>query len=372
MAVSIIIPSKNAGDGFGETLESIRGQKGFSAELIVVDSGSSDGTVALARQHGARTISISPASFNHGETRNLGIREAKGDVCVLLAQDAVPADDQWLGQLLAPFGDERVAGVTGRQIARPHADPMGRWEVEWGDRFLGRQILVREVRDWNAFWNCNYDERLRTAWFSNVCSAVRREFWSEHPFRPLSYAEDLGWAMQALVSGRRIVYNPLAVVVHSHSRSAASLLKRHYVADKVTRKLLRAPPAEPVVQSDDEFFSALTLLCADMQDVKPPDENGALGRIARWREGWRGLLAASAALRVQWQLTGFRQHFRGLCDQILTLDPPPEPAANGRLARQALAYTIGVSTAAYYNWCEARECLSAEMRRLDEALCEGV
>jgi GT2 family glycosyltransferase len=368
MAVSIVIPSKNAGDGFRETLESIRGQRGFSAELIVVDSGSSDGTVALAREHGARTISISPASFNHGETRNLGIREAQGEVCVLLAQDAVPADDQWLEQLLAPFRDERVAGVTGRQIARPQADPMGRWEVEWGDRFLGRQILVREVRDWNTFWNGNYDERLRTAWFSNVCSAVRRAFWSQHPFRALSFAEDLDWAMQALVSGRRIVYSPPAAVVHSHSRSAASRLKRHYVANKVTRKLLRAVPMEPVARSDAEFFSAVTLLCAEVQEITP----GALGRIAGWRDGWRGVLAASAVPRVQWQLTSLRQHFRGLCEQILKLEPPPEPAANGRLARQALAYTIGVFTASYYNWCEARDRLSAEMRRLDEALCEGV
>ena len=134
VTVSIVIPTKDAGEGFHQTLEAIQQQRGISAELVVVDSGSSDGTPALARKYGARTISIPPESFNHGATRNLGVREASGDLCVMLVQDAVPADNNWLQNLLAPFSDERVVGVTGRQIARADADPMGRWEVAWGDR----------------------------------------------------------------------------------------------------------------------------------------------------------------------------------------------------------------------------------------------
>ena len=100
--ISIIIPTKNAGLEFRKTLEAIRGQT-REAEVVVVDSGSSDGTVDLARQFRARTISIPPESFNHGETRNFGIRNSTGQFCVMLVQDAIPVGETWLEELISPF-----------------------------------------------------------------------------------------------------------------------------------------------------------------------------------------------------------------------------------------------------------------------------
>jgi rhamnosyltransferase len=99
--ISIIIPIKNAGAEFRDTLVAIRKQT-RDYEVIVVDSGSSDDTLDLALQFGARTFSIAPESFNHGETRNLGIRHATGQVCIMLVQDAVPIGETWLETLLAP------------------------------------------------------------------------------------------------------------------------------------------------------------------------------------------------------------------------------------------------------------------------------
>ena len=77
--ISIVIPTKNAGPEFRDTLVAIRKQT-LDSEIVVVDSGSSDNTLDLARQCGAQTISIPPQSFNHGETRNLGIRTGTGEV----------------------------------------------------------------------------------------------------------------------------------------------------------------------------------------------------------------------------------------------------------------------------------------------------
>ena len=59
-------------------------------QIIVVDSGSTDDSVAIAREHGATVIDIAPGTFTHGGSRNLGALRAQGEVLVFISQDAYP------------------------------------------------------------------------------------------------------------------------------------------------------------------------------------------------------------------------------------------------------------------------------------------
>ena len=113
-----MIPAKNAGEEFALTLEVIPSQADIEPEIIVVDSGSTDSTVALARRFGARVFEVPPESFDHGRTRNLGLSKASGEFCVLLSQDAVPVGETWLSKLLEPFSDSHVAGSRRSQSWR--------------------------------------------------------------------------------------------------------------------------------------------------------------------------------------------------------------------------------------------------------------
>src|SRR5712692_98662 len=89
--VSVVIPTKNAGALFAEVMEKIRGQDScYPIDITIVDSGSTDETVAIARKYGANVIAIDPGQFNHGLTRNLAIENTSGEIIVLLTQDAVP------------------------------------------------------------------------------------------------------------------------------------------------------------------------------------------------------------------------------------------------------------------------------------------
>jgi glycosyltransferase involved in cell wall biosynthesis len=72
--VSVVIPTLNAGVGFEELLEWVSKQEtSFDYGLLVVDSGSTDGTAELARRYGASVHRISQNEFDHGATRNLGV-----------------------------------------------------------------------------------------------------------------------------------------------------------------------------------------------------------------------------------------------------------------------------------------------------------
>jgi rhamnosyltransferase len=244
--VSVIIPTRNAGPGFEEVLAAVRGQRSDLAyEVLVVDSGSSDGTPELARRHAARTLSIPRSEFNHGGTRNLGISEARGEFVAMIVQDAVPADESWLGALVENLAaDERVAGAYSRQIPRPDCNPFTRHGLETHYTNLPerREQAIGDLARYEAL---PPSRKLELIAFDDVSSCIRRSAWERHPFRQLSFGEDLEWSERVLKAGYRIVYEPRSAVVHSHNRSAIYEMKRAYATHKLLGELagFRALPS---------------------------------------------------------------------------------------------------------------------------------
>ena len=139
--VTVAIPVLNGGGLFGEVLESLNAQRvDRKVEVLVADSGSTDGSPQLARHQGAEVIEIPPGHFSHGATRNLLVRRAAGSHVALITQDAVPADDRWLARLLEGFELARDVGlVFGPYRPRPEASLMVRRELdEWFDSLAPR------------------------------------------------------------------------------------------------------------------------------------------------------------------------------------------------------------------------------------------
>src|SRR5205823_8776375 len=99
-AVSVIIPTKNAGVDFSPLLSMLKNQEGFKhIEIIIVDSGSTDQTLKIAREFAATIIEIAPAEFSHSYARNLGAERATGDYVLFMVQDALPPSVTWLQEL---------------------------------------------------------------------------------------------------------------------------------------------------------------------------------------------------------------------------------------------------------------------------------
>jgi glycosyltransferase involved in cell wall biosynthesis len=210
-SVSVALPVLQGGERFREVLAAVRAQRvDADVEIVVIDSGSTDGSVAAAREHGARVVEIPPAEFSHGGTRNRLMELARGDRVAFLTQDAVPAHDGWLAALLSGFAlADDVALVSGPQLARPDASPMARRELE---------------RLFAGFGDVPRVDRLDGApvalgpqsFFSSVNGAVARWAWQRVPFRPVAYAEDQLLAADVLRAGLARAYVPDAAVIHSH------------------------------------------------------------------------------------------------------------------------------------------------------------
>lgn len=230
LEVSIVIPTLDAGSGFEALLEGIARQRGdFGVETIVVDSGSSDGTIKLARRYGAVVHQISCTEFNHGAARNLGISLSGGEYVALTVQDAVPADENWLASMVENLEeDEAVAGVYGRQVPSPEAGPLARSVVN-GLATASCDRREQRIVDLEGYMNSSPAERRRLATFDDVSSCLRRSVWEEIPFERASFGEDLRWGKRVVESGYKLVYEPRSVVRHSHERGGLYELRRHYV-----------------------------------------------------------------------------------------------------------------------------------------------
>jgi glycosyltransferase involved in cell wall biosynthesis len=219
--ISIVLLVKNGGDDLRRCLDGIERQRvDGDVETIVVDSGSQDGSVALARERGAQVHEIGSREFGHGATRNLGAERSGGDVLVFTSQDAYAERDDWLDRLTAPLrDDDELAGVYGRQVPHPDATPPERFFLDF---LYGPEGRVQRADRAETL-------SMRTTLFSNVNSAIRRELWERFPFADdLEFAEDQDWARRVLLAGYRIRYEAEAVVRHSHAYTIRTAFKRFF------------------------------------------------------------------------------------------------------------------------------------------------
>jgi GT2 family glycosyltransferase len=210
-AVSVVIRALNESALIGTCLETLRAQAGGSdLEIIVVDSGSTDGTPTIAQEYGATIIEVAREHFHYSASLNLGIERAQGDLIIILSAHAIPRESEWLGLMTRPFGDSAVAGVCCRQIAWP--------DGEWHEAKRVAETFGDRERIFDAK-NC---EGLI---FSNAASCIRRTIWEQHRFA-FPAAEDMEWAARVIDAGYRIVYEPQASVMHSHNDTVRQRAKR--------------------------------------------------------------------------------------------------------------------------------------------------
>ena len=219
--ISIVIPVKDGGSDLARCLNGIRRQVlDEQVETVIVDSGSSDNSVELAREHGAIVREIAPHEFSHGSARNLGASLAHGEVLVFISQDAYPVDERWLSRLSAPLRlDPEVAGVYGRQLPHDGATPPERYFLDFLYGAEPRRQRAASVGELT----------MQTTLFSNVNAAMRRELWERFPFvEDIIMSEDQDWCRRVLLEGFTIVYEPAAAVRHSHNYTLKAAFRRFF------------------------------------------------------------------------------------------------------------------------------------------------
>jgi rhamnosyltransferase len=209
--VSIILRSFNEGWALRETLPALATQRYRNWELIVIDSGSTDGSVELLRQARPRhLIEIQPGEYNPSRVMNHGMQLARSDYGIFLNADATPQGQDWLGPLVAPLQDPQIAAVFGRQIPRPGCQAVYAHDYQ---RCFG---AARASARWEHF-------------FSMVSSGLRKDIWAKRGFlEKMQYSEDDEYTRWCRRQGYRVVYCPDSVVMHSHNYTPQQAYQRSF------------------------------------------------------------------------------------------------------------------------------------------------
>jgi cellulose synthase/poly-beta-1,6-N-acetylglucosamine synthase-like glycosyltransferase len=239
--VTVAIPVRNGGPLLRDVLAAVRAQElEQPAELLVADSGSTDGSAELARSFGATVVPVE--RFSHGGTRNLLMERAAGAHVAFLTQDAVPADERWLARLLAGFDAANdVALVCGPFRARAGA-PVA---------------IARELDDWFGSFAPDGAPRVDrgpvpeapgpATFFTSANGAVARWAWERVPFPDVAYAEDQALARAVLEAGYAKVFAPGAAVIHSHEYPVLTQFRRAFDEWRALREVHGwVQPANPV------------------------------------------------------------------------------------------------------------------------------
>jgi rhamnosyltransferase len=225
--VTIIMRSFNEAWALRDTLPALQAQDYRNWELVVIDSGSTDGSVELIRAARPKHfIQILPHEYQPSRVMNHGMELARTDTAIFLNADATPQGSGWLRPLVEALQNPRHAAVFGRQIARPDCEAVFAHDY---DRCFGDQ---RESTQWDHF-------------FSMVSSGLRKDVWSRRGFlESMQYSEDDEYTRWCRAQGYDVVYCPESVVMHSHNYTPRQAYKRSFGEAWALAAVWNRPPSE--------------------------------------------------------------------------------------------------------------------------------
>lgn len=208
-AISIVIRCFNEEQHIGRLLSGIMAQTRQDFEVILVDSGSTDATLSIAERFPVKIVMIHPDDFSFGRALNLGCAEAKGTFLVAASAHVYPVYYDWLERLTAPFADEEVALVYGKQRGN---------EVT---KFSEHRVFAQWFPEQS---NVNQ----RHPFCNNANAAIRRTLWEQLPYdEELTGLEDLDWARRVLARGYKLAYAAEAEIIHVHQETPRHILNRY-------------------------------------------------------------------------------------------------------------------------------------------------
>jgi rhamnosyltransferase len=208
--LSIIIRTLNEARHLDSLLTAIAAQEthGLGHEVIIVDSGSTDGTLDTAEQHSCRVLHIRREEFSFGRALNIGCEAAQGDILVVISGHCVPIDSHWLQRLCQPLLDNQAGYSYGRQLGGENS--------HFSEKRIFAKYFPDERRNRQKEYFCN-----------NANAALRYSDWERLRFNEdLTGLEDIELAQRLVQVGGSVAYVPEAAVYHYHQETWPQIQRR--------------------------------------------------------------------------------------------------------------------------------------------------
>ncbi len=225
-AVDVIIPVYKPDRGFLTLVEKLETQSHPVNQIIIMNTEQKYfdrlfyGTVLERTYHNITVKHLSKREFDHGHTRNQGVRLSKADVFLMMTQDAMPADEYLVERLLAGLRDEGTAAAYARQLPGEKSGEIERYTRRFNypeESFIKTKADLPELG-------------IKTFFCSNVCAAYTREIFDALGgfVNRAIFNEDMLYAAKAVNADYGIAYVAGACVYHSHNYNYRQQFHRNF------------------------------------------------------------------------------------------------------------------------------------------------
>lgn len=220
--ISIIIRTLNEEKYLGELLEKIKSQQiqGYIIQIVLVDSGSTDSTIIIAKKFNAKLLFIKKNDFSFGRSLNIGCKHSDGDILVFISGHCIPKSNQWLTNLINPIAKGICKYTYGKQL--------GRDTTKFSEKELFKKLYPDNDKIPQDGFFCN-----------NANAAIDRKVWEHYKFdEELSGCEDMELAKRMWLDGEMVGYVSRAEVYHIHNEQWGTLLKRYERESLALQKIM--------------------------------------------------------------------------------------------------------------------------------------
>jgi len=224
--IDVIIPTYKPDKKLLDLIAALQKQTVKPAGIILVNTEEKYlnslfyGTDYLKKYPQIRIKNISKREFNHGKTRNQGAKRSDAEIMVFMTQDAMPADEHTIEELIRPMTDKEVIVSYARQIAYPDANPIETFSRQFN---YPDKPMVKSEEDLPELG-------VKTYFCSNVCAAYKKYAFDELGgfINFTIFNEDMLFAAKAIKNGKKVAYAANAKVLHSHNYSGIRQLHRNF------------------------------------------------------------------------------------------------------------------------------------------------
>jgi rhamnosyltransferase len=217
--IGIIVPTYNGGEVWRKVANSLQSQQSDFDKILIIDSGSSDNTVQIAKEAGFDVVNIQSSEFNHGATRNFGVHLINCDIVFFLTQDAIPEENA-IKILSQVFKNSTIAVAYGCQLPHDNANPLAKHARLFNYKSDSYVYGIEDSRM----------HGIKTAFASNSFAAYRIDYFKQLGEFPTNIilSEDMFFTAKAILAGYKVAYISDAIVKHSHNYSPVQEFKRYF------------------------------------------------------------------------------------------------------------------------------------------------
>lgn len=221
ISVDVIIPTRKPDDSFRRLLDMLGRQSIRIGHILIINTGEEDWDESLTKEiPEAEVFHITKEEFDHAATRNKGAGFSDADYLVFMTQDAVPADEWLIENLLAAFRDPLVKISYARQLPKPDAHLTEGFVRSFN---YPEESCIHRIEDVKKIG-------VKAFFCSNVCACYERRLFVQMKgfSAPAIFNEDMVYAGRILNLGYAVAYCPDARVLHSHNYSAVQQFHRNF------------------------------------------------------------------------------------------------------------------------------------------------